>query len=370
MERVFLKFVGIMKYNNYFTRVFRSKSANVHVGSSEKFIQMFVKFIEENDMCYNNRFYLFGGDRRFSPAGGKVDVLEIFQIFGSINVIRLFLIDCYRSEKIVVHGLFSGFFIILMFFQPWLWKKVYWVIWGGDLYACTRKNKSIKLNIKEFCKRIIIPRFGFLLTYIGGDIDLARKWYGAKGKAIDCIMYSSNTSTKKISSIKSDARKIILAGNSADPSNNHREIFRRLRDLEAQNFNILCPLSYGDEIYREEIVKYGRALFGKRFTPLLTFLDPGEYFNEISRVDIVVFAHERQQGMGNLINLLGMGKKVFIKETVSSFEVFKNLGVKIFGFNELDLGDLKQEDLQNNIYIINKNFNNDVLVRQWKKILN
>lgn len=37
----------------------------------------------------------------------------------------------YKAEKIIIHGLWSKPFIILLFLQPWLLKKCYHVMWGG-----------------------------------------------------------------------------------------------------------------------------------------------------------------------------------------------------------------------------------------------
>lgn len=54
-----------------------------------------------------------------------------------------------NSENIFIHGLFSKELVLLLFGQPWLLKKSYWVIWGGDLYYYKfrnqKKNKEWKL---------------------------------------------------------------------------------------------------------------------------------------------------------------------------------------------------------------------------------
>lgn len=43
--------------------------------------------------------------------------------------------------------------------------------------------------------------------------------------------------------------------------------------------------------------------------PIVDFMDFNEYINFLSTIDIAIFNHKRQQGMGNIITLLGMGKK-------------------------------------------------------------
>ncbi|HAH49907.1 MAG TPA: 4-alpha-L-fucosyltransferase, partial [Balneola sp.] len=68
----------------------------------------------------------------------------------------------------------------------------------------------------------------------------------------------------------------ILVGNSSDPGNCHLEMFRALKEELAkkglQNYNIVCPLSYGSDDHAEKVIKKGELLFGSNFMPLTNFL--------------------------------------------------------------------------------------------------
>ena len=78
---------------------------------------------------------------------------------------------------------------ILFFLQPWLLKKCYWVVWGGDLYSYKLDKKNLKWHITQFFRRPVIRQMGHMATYVEGDVRLARQWYGAKGKYCECMMY-------------------------------------------------------------------------------------------------------------------------------------------------------------------------------------
>ncbi|MFC6669723.1 TDP-N-acetylfucosamine:lipid II N-acetylfucosaminyltransferase [Marinobacterium aestuariivivens] len=165
------------------------------------------------------------------------------------------------------------------------------------------------LEKNELFRRWVIPRIGNFITYVPGDFRLVKKWYGAKGTYKECLMYPSNVFVPI--ALTDVERNIItvMVGNSADPSNNHKEILYQLTRLKDQEFKVVCPLSYGDAQYAEEITAIGRCLFGERFIPLRDFIPYQDYVKVLSEIDIAVFAHRRQQGMGNIITLLGLGKK-------------------------------------------------------------
>ena len=55
----------------------------------------------------------------------------------------------------------------------------------------------------------------------------------------------------------------------------------------------------------------------------------------------MIFAHERQQAMGNIYTALKMGCKVYLSETNKVFSYYKNLGVAVFSIQK----DLNQENI-------------------------
>ncbi len=105
----------------------------------------------------------------------------------------------------------------------------------------------------------------------------------------------------------------ILVGNSADPRNNHLEMFAFLNEkVNLENRKIVVPLSYGLEWYRDEIVEAGRRLFGERFVPLTKFVSKKEYFALLRNCGYVFMNHLRQQAMANIGVALLMGARIYM----------------------------------------------------------
>jgi hypothetical protein len=84
---------------------------------------------------------------------------------------------------------------------------------------------------------------GHLVTYIKGDYELARKWYGARGNYQECFMYTSNVYKELDLPVAEHTTINILVGNSADPNNNHSAIFDKLEAFKAEDIHIYAPVT-------------------------------------------------------------------------------------------------------------------------------
>ncbi|MBS8269970.1 4-alpha-L-fucosyltransferase [Halomonas litopenaei] len=276
------------------------------------------------------------------------------------------------ARKVILHGLFDGKTILMLSLFPWILPKCHWVIWGGDLYHYKSAKRSWRYRVKEVFRRFVIRRIGYFLTYIKGDIDLVRKWYGAEGLHQECLMYLSNVvESSAFAFSESKGQKLtlkVLVGNSADPSNNHLETFRRLSLYKHLDMKVYTPLSYGDQQYAKEVMRQGYRIFGNSFIPMTEFIPFNQYKEFLASVDIAIFNHQRQQAMGNTITLLGMGKTVYIRSDVSQWRLFEESGVKVFDscLNFFDV--LNAEDKKNNMIVIRDKFSRENLVKQYKEV--
>jgi hypothetical protein len=230
----------------------------------------------------------------------------------------------------------------------------------------------MKQKIYEYMRAFCIKRFGGLITYLKGDYELVKKWYKAKGKYYECFMYPSNLYKEVDLTIrdKEENKIYIQIGNSADPSNNHKEIIDKLKEHKEKNIEIICPLSYGNREYAEEIKILGENIFGNKFIALMDFIKFEEYLKILSKVDIAIFNHRRQQAMGNTITLLGLGKKIYIRNDVSQWELFNEKGIKVFDNNTIELKKIDYNTKKNNQRIVRRYFSEENLKIQWSKILN
>ena len=212
-----------------------------------------------------------------------------------------------------------------------------------------------------------------LITHLNGDYLYAKKTYNVKGNYFYCLIYLSNVFGNYNFEKRVNKEIKIQVGNSADFSNNHLEIFEKLRNVKDNNIKIVCPLSYGENNkYTKKVIEKGKHIFGKKFIPILEYLPFKEYLKLLSEIDIAIFNHDRQQAMGNIITLIGLGKKVYLRDDISTWNSLNEINLKVFSFNNSDfsLELLRKEEIIENNLIINRNYSESKLIEQWQKIFN
>jgi len=246
-------------------------------------------------------------------------------------------------------------------------------MWGSDLYEYQERPK--RRNIwKKIYYKINDKVKKNLRGYIGskGDYKFAKEYFNANGRFYDCFGYLSNV-YKEIKTISYKEKKndlYILAGNSADPINNHVEILDKLEKYcKKDNIIIYCPLSYGNADWAEYVSQYGKNIFGDRFIPIINFLPIEQYLDLLSKIDIGILANNRQHGAGNTISLLGMGKTVFLKRSSNVYTSLEEEGIVIYPFEEFNgLKTINLIEKNNNIEKVKKRFSEERLKQDWKII--
>jgi hypothetical protein len=343
-----------------------------------EFIRPFIKSIEEFFDFKEHEFIILSVNSRNDYYSEKENIFQYKSKKGYFKVLK----GLYLSENIILHGLFNRNIIIILFLQPWLLKKCKWILWGGDLYIYKKyqnKNK-IKSKIYEFMRSSVIRNVEGIITYVKGDYNLAQQWYNTKAQYYNCISYLSNVPSYNINYDKNRNNNkksflFIQIGNSADPSNNHIEILNKLKKTKSTNQKIkfICPLSYGREEHAEKVISYGKELFGNDFVPLTEFMDLKTYNKLQSNIDIAIFNHKRQQAMGNILTLLYLGKKVYIRDDITTWDFMQKNNLKVFSFNNSKNDLLKKIDThiaKENRKKINSRFNIETFTEEWKNIFN
>ena len=154
-------------------------------------------------------------------------------------------------------------------------------------------------------------------------------------------------------------------------------MLRKLSKFRNQNIKVYVPLSYGDKEYVHRVIKSGRDLLGEKFVPMTDYMDVDEYYKHLSQIDIALFGMKRQQALGNIMALLYMGKKVYLREHsvlehYSSNVCCCNTGI----VEEIDrmsfdqfiyFGQGKAEE---NERIMRLMFQKDSVVKSWNMIFN
>lgn len=128
----------------------------------------------------------------------------------------------------------------------------------------------------------------------------------------------------------------ILIGNSADPANNHVDVFKKLSGFDLGDRKVYVPLSYaGDQAYKAFVMQKGQEYLGDCFVPLTDFMKLEDYNQIIASCGFVIFNHIRQQGTGNIIAMGAMGAKIFMNPQSPAFQFYKVLGIEIFSTHAL-----------------------------------
>lgn len=262
----------------------------------------------------------------------------------------------YQSERIFLHGMFMHKVVKILFLQPWLLKKCSWIIWGGDLYSYKNKRNTFKSKLYERIRSFVIRYMGGLITQVQGDYDLAVQWYGAQGKYCYSFSYPSNLYEElDLADTKKDPfMTYIQVGNSADPTNNHIEVFRKLEKYKDQSIKIICPLSYGNFSYRDRVIQDGSRVFGDKFIPITDYMPYEEYLKVLAKIDVAIFNHNRQQALGNITKLLGFGKKVYIRDDITTWGYMEKHHLQVYSINHMEnsilepmCDDIRTQNIQN-----------------------
>lgn len=321
----------------------------------DKFNVPFIDFVEEYfDISEHQFVFLQQQDYKYEMTPEK-NVIWIDKKYKVVELLKYM----YKADKIIVHGLWSEHLIRLLFLQPWLLKKCYHVMWGGDFY-CPEKQSWIKKQV--------IKKIGHFITYLKVDYELAKQWYSTSGKYHECFMYPSNLYKEHDIQSKLHNTTNIQIGNSADPTNNHLEILETFEKYKDENIKIYVPLSYGNMEYAQKVATKGKEVFGDKFIAMQNFMPFEEYIKFLGDIDIAIFAHNRQQAMGNIITLLGLGKKIYMRSTITSWQLFKDIDVEVFDVDKMNLDLISNDIKKNNQKKIKRYFSKENLIKQLREI--
>jgi len=128
----------------------------------------------------------------------------------------------------------------------------------------------------------------------------------------------------------------ILVGNSATYTGNHAEAFDLLHKLGVNDREVVAPLSYGDPQLAKELTSLGQEYFSDNFEPLMDFMPVQEYVAIIKKCGYVIMNHVRQQAVGDIVIMLYLGARVFVRQENPVYGFFKNSGVVISTVQELE----------------------------------
>lgn len=246
-----------------------------------------------------------------------------------------------EADKIIVSGVF-GVEMMIFFWPQYAFNKMYLQYWGGDFYQVREKIKFGDWR-RWIQRRMLLSCFkrSYGAIYlIEGEYEKYKDITGIQKKHVYVAGVPGDPQKKYDytpyrKNVYNGLLKIVV-GNSATNENHHKEIFGKLAHLKDEEIEIYCPLSYGDDRYRDEIISYGVNVFGKKFHAITEWMKLKDYNQFLADCQVGIFNNDRQQAMGNIFAMLQMGRKVYLRTDTSMFKNYQKKGFVIYDVNELD----------------------------------
>lgn len=331
----------------------------VHIIFNDKFCDPFIRFINEKFNTQEHVFLVFRTHEQF-PFPKVENVIEIQSLFG---------IDFSAStiKTVVMHSLFIPEGV-----KYWnehrsvQQQKVYWMMWGGDLYDAPRNEEedAVRRNFKGY------------ISDTDGDCEIVRQKYSLENKIYIDAAYTFPITMQMVDEAircKKEHDYIqIQINNSADATT--IEMLETLGKYADQNIKVVTVLSYGHLQYKDQIIETGKRIFGSKFEYLDQYLTPGEYAKWLAGNDLYILNQHRQEGLGNSFASLAEGAKLFIRSTVTTYHHFNNKDIKVF--DTLDIKNMSFEELieygntlkEKNMKNVRFFFDNEYLKEKWEKV--
>ncbi len=298
---------------------------------------------------------------------------------GFVSLIREVLPILRKENWIYFHYLPYGPSLFLWAVSTRILKKSTWVIWGGDVFVYKERKKNLRARVYEMLRKIVIPRFPEIAAFLEEDAREAMAVYQSEAAYVP-ILYP-NPLDKRLLRYRpereADGVVRILVGNSADPSNEHIEVFEKLKHYKKENIKIICPIPVNEEgKYIQTVIETGRAYFGGNFVFQTRWMKPAEYAEFLLSIDIAIMNHRRQQGLGNILALLLTGKKVYLRSDISTYRYLQKEGceiydvktIKVDSFNEFV--QMNEESKRLNRQIIDRLTSEEYMASLWLNLLN
>ena len=307
------------------------------INKSHNFPSKMIEYMTQRFPEIKKEFYVV--DRKnevYLPNLNNVHRITSYFEFITNNQLRR---NIRKSDKIIVSGVFTMQYV-MMFMGKDILNKTYWQFWGGDYEVFNNEKITIKQKMrKKIVDRCLSLAKGIvLLTH--QEVDVFKKVFG---KVYDCKMFAVPVPSgsgyekilKKVRSqnpqMKRGGKKRIIIGNSATVTNRHEKLFNKIANLNFKDIDLLCPLSYGNDLYRNEIVILGKRFFGDRFIPIVDYMEYDEYVSLLNSCDVGVYNHSRQQALGNISLMLHLGKKVYAPSNICDY--YEQYGYKIYNID-------------------------------------
>lgn len=323
----------------------------VHIIHNDKFIAGYVNFMKMEMPAWEHYFII----PKVADRNKFINCNNIFFVnkhYSSILTNAKIKQVIRNADKIIVSGVFTSY-VAVAFFRKKYMKKTFLHFWGGDFYGLRKSPDSMRMRIMHLLKIYCCKRCAGFIFLIDGEYDkfleivnVEKKHFVAPVPSNPCKQirradYRINNRSIKLNG-DLDRPVKILVGNSATETNHHVEVFQLLKKFPLNKMKIYSPLSYGNQEYREFILEQGNQILGEAFHPILEFMELENYLSFLTEMDVGIFNNDRQQAMGNIFNMLGLGKKVYARDNTSMWKMYTDEGWMIYPYSSIQEMDFNE----------------------------
>lgn len=357
----------------------------LHLANDEKFIDQAINSFERAAPGKNDLYVCSKKPLKFIKSPANI-VSGKSVLTGSISS------ELSEYNVVIIHSLNPVWFKVISMLSKD--TTLVWLGWGYDYYDLIYSSKYemtlpltrdfIKDNsgqygfikkIKSVMKKVlfnpvekldIIERINYFSPVLSSEYDIIKNKCSLRNFPENIIWNYGNLEDDLIkgfecSQVNGDS---VLVGNSAYAENNHIDAFDLLSKIKINNRKIIAPLSYGDDRYRDFVLAKGKEIFSDGFEPLTDFMPISTYVKILESCGFVVMNHIRQQAVGNIVIMLYLGAKVFLREECPTYAFFLEQGAVIFSVQDLEKKpDLLKENLDYKSMAINRK----VVEKHWSK---
>lgn len=268
-------------------------------------------------------------------------------------------------DRIVLHGMRDYMATLLPYLRKHIQLKIYWLLWGYELYETLGYEKNYPLFDQRFSpfsklsyllpNRIsavvrkltgnyragkfarIFEEVDYLCFWNKRDYDLLKKHFDVRAEYRFFTYKANEHGQDPADMFKLREREAVnvMINHQASVFGNHESMMKLISRIDRDNrLNKIVPLSYGHPLIRKNVLKAGRRIFGDKFKPVLEYMSGKDYFALLDSVDVAVFGQRRQEASGNIIQLLKNGVKVFLRNDNNLLAYYREKGYIIFSVED------------------------------------
>lgn len=358
----------------------------IHVFSNDKFVMPFYQMLEER-FCIREHLLILAYRIKDDYANVLQFVLEKSRKYQNVLILDdihgIQRIDSKDSERLIPSELDCNKFFysagmkeifryadrIILHSALWGYEtkkltcaltktyaeKIFWVCYGADAYFDKNSFEVTQILSKiRFCPGS------------NGVYEVVKQNYGIYRK-IDGEAYYVYVPKHMIKQVPIHDSVNILLGHSAAKYGNHMEGLEILKKYVDEDIKIYCPLSYGSESYRKEVIQKGKAMFGNKFIPLLSYMEQVQYLEFLQSIDVAVFPLKRLGAESTFLLLRAFHVKIY-----ADIGVTKHISDRLLHIE--DIRKIQSETLEEFIASIKQESYgisdlNNYVVDEWTRIL-